>query len=75
MRDEGRSYWEEIGIRITLSLSLFLQREIDYAVGQVFRTLKKSSIYNKTFVFLTSDNGYDLKNNHVTTYCVTQLTT
>ena len=75
MRDEGRSYWEEIGIRITLSLSLFLQREIDYAVGQVLRTLKKSSIYNKTFVFLTSDNGYDLKNNHVTTYCVTQLTT
>ena len=31
---------------------------MDYTVGQVFKTLKKSGLYNNTFIFFTADNGY-----------------
>lgn len=39
--------------------SFLMQREIDWAVGQVFKALKSSSVYYNTFVFLTADNGYE----------------
>ena len=39
--------------------SFLMQREIDWAVGQVFKALKSSNVYYNTFVFLTADNGYE----------------
>lgn len=48
-----------------------LQREVDYAVGQVMRTLKMMNLDSDTFVFLTSDNGYATGTSN--TFCLSNI--
>ena len=42
---------------LKLLLLLLFQREIDYSVAQIFKTLKSLGLLNDTLVFFTSDNG------------------
>lgn len=36
---------------------LCFQSELDWSVGEVFKTLESSGVADNTFVFFTSDNG------------------
>ena len=44
-------------VNLLLLLLLLSQREIDYSVAQIVKTLKYLGLLNDTLIFFTSDNG------------------